>query len=119
MFETIAKVGTGLSDNEWKDLKKQCDDMATVHQPKNVACAKELIPDVWVTPELVVAIRADEITLSPLHSAGLTDTHLGYALRFPRFIGYRPDKSASQATTVTEIEELYRLQFKEKGVSRR
>lgn len=119
MFETIAKVGTGLSDEEWKAIKKQCDGLASSMQPKNVVCSKELRPDVWITPEMVVAIRADEITLSPLHSAGATKATLGYALRFPRFVGYRPDKSAAEATTVREIEELYRLQFKEKGVSRR
>ena len=56
-------------------------------------------------------IRADEITLSPLHTAGETKEHHGMALRFPRFMGYRPDKSAEETTTVKELEELYSLQF--------
>lgn len=102
-FETIAKVGTGLTDAEWKALKKKCDEYATAQKPPNVVCAKELAPDVWVNPEIVVQIRADEITQSPLHT-------VGFALRFPRMMGYRPDKSARDATTVDEVKALYKHQ---------
>jgi len=110
-FESIAKIGTGLSDEGWRELKANCDIHAVPEQPKNVVCAKELVPDIWTAPEIVCAVRADEITLSPLHSAGKTKSNLGYALRFPRFIGYRPDKSPEQATTVDEIRQLYSIQF--------
>lgn len=110
-FQTIAKIGTGMSDEEWKELKKKCDARLVKHQPKNVVCAKELYPDVWVAPELVCLIRADEITLSPLHTAGKTEVHTGMALRFPRFMGYRPDKRAEQATTVKEVKGLFKDQF--------
>lgn len=110
-FETIAKVGTGLKDEDWVDLKRTCDAIKISAQPKNVACAKELFPDVWVVPEKVCMIRADEITLSPLHTANRTEEHVGFALRFPRFMGYRPDKSAQEATTVDEIKYLYEMQI--------
>lgn len=112
VYETVAKIGTGLSDQEWRDQKKTCDEIAVQIKPKNVVCAKELVPDVWVAPEIVCLIRADEITLSPLHSAGATKTHLGFALRFPRIMGYREDKSAKEATTVAEVERLYEDQSK-------
>lgn len=111
-FETIAKVGTGLKDTDWKELKKRCDEIAVKIKPKDVECSKQLYPDVWVSPELVCMIRADEITLSPVHAAGKTDTQLGYALRFPRFMGYREDKSVHEATTVKEIASMYKLQYK-------
>jgi len=111
MFQTVAKIGTGMTDDEWRTLKKKCDALATEHKPKNIQCAKELTPDVWVTPELVCRVRADEITLSPLHSAGKTEKHLGYALRFPRFMDYRADKGADEATTDHEIKRLYEDQF--------
>lgn len=110
-FQTIAKIGTGLTDQEWKEQKKMCDKISVKKQPRNVECAKELIPDVWVSPEIVCLIRADEITLSPLHSAGKTKEVSGFALRFPRLMGYRPDKSAELVTTVMEIEHLYKIQF--------
>jgi len=110
-FESIAKIGTGLSDEEWIGLRKKCDAIAVANRPKNVVCAKELYPDVWVSPEMVCMVRADEITISPLHAAGKTEKALGYALRFPRFMGYRIDKSPDETTTVTEIVSLYKDQF--------
>lgn len=109
-FETLARVGTGLTDEQWKDLKKRCDKHAVKEKPKNVICAQELYPDVWVAPEMVCQIFADEITESPMHTAGKTETHLGYALRFPRFMGYREDKSPEQATDITEIKSLFEAQ---------
>lgn len=116
VFETIAKVGTGLKDQDWRDLKRMCDEMKLDVQPLNVSCAKELIPDVWVLPEKVCLIRADEITLSPLHTAHKTEKSLGFALRFPRFMGYRFDKKAQDATTIDEVQHLYTIQ-KTKGTS--
>ena len=110
-FETIAKVGTGLKDEDWKELKKKCDRIKTLFQPKNVLCVKELVPDVWVYPEIVCSVLADEITISPLHTAARTETKQGYALRFPRFIDYRSDKKAIEATTIEEINRLYNNQF--------
>lgn len=110
-FESVAKIGTGLSDAEWIELKKLCDKQAMHEQPHNVVCAPELKPDVWVNPSIVVIVLADEITQSPLHAAGRTETSSGLALRFPRFMGYSIDKLPTQATTVHELKELYQLQF--------
>ncbi|MFA5998936.1 MAG: ATP-dependent DNA ligase [Candidatus Babeliales bacterium] len=109
-FQTVAKVGTGMSDDEWKDLKKRCEHIKLQHQPKNVSCVKDLYPDVWVSPELVCVVKSDEITLSPAHTAGKTEGHPGYALRFPRFVSYRPDKSAQDATSIKELKHLYAQQ---------
>jgi len=110
-FETVAKIGTGLKDKDWIALKTMCDARAVTGKPKNVVCAKDLYPDVWVAPEIVVQIRADEITLSPVHAAGKTETKLGYALRFPRIMGYREDKGPEEATTNKEVARLYEDQF--------
>jgi DNA ligase-1 len=106
-FETIAKIGTGLKDADWIELKKKCDTISVREQPKNVLCAPELTPNVWASPEIVVTIRADEITQSPLHAAGRRDDNPGYALRFPRFIEYRTDKGPLEATRVDEIVRLF------------
>lgn len=110
-YQTVAKVGTGLKDDEWKELRRKCDEIHVNKQPINVDCAKELYPDVWVNPELVCVVRADEISLSPLHTAGKTDENLGFALRFPRFMGYRPDKMAEQTTSPKELAHMYKDQF--------
>jgi len=66
---------------------------------------KDLYPDVWVKPRIVVELRADEITISPKHTAR-------FALRFPRLIRIRADKKATQATSVKELEDLFLLQKK-------
>ena len=106
VYETVAKVGTGLSDAEWSELKKKCDALAVKHKPVNVTCAPELTPTVWVNPEIVCEVLADEITVSPVHTAGKTKHTLGLALRFPRFVKYRPDKSPEQTTSAQELKSL-------------
>jgi DNA ligase-1 len=111
-FQTCAKIGTGLTDDEWHELKKKCETIKLVDKPKNVDCAKELYPDVWVLPKLVCVVRADEITSSPLHTAGKTEHNLGFALRFPRIISYRIDKDAIDATEVSELKSLFDMQHK-------
>jgi DNA ligase 1 len=107
-FETVAKIGTGLTDDAWRDLKKRCDELAVASKPKNVECPKGLYPLVWVAPELVCEVLADEITMSPLHTAGRTEEQLGFAFRFPRFIKYRTDKSSYQTTSLHELKTLHK-----------
>ncbi|MGD1997811.1 MAG: ATP-dependent DNA ligase [Candidatus Dependentiae bacterium] len=109
-FQTVAKIGTGLSDEEWRTHKKACDAEAAPEQPHNVACVKELAPDVWTVPTRVCMIRADDISRSPVHTAGKKGDEPGFALRFPRIMGMRPDKNATQSTTPIELARLYELQ---------
>lgn len=111
-FETVAKIGTGLKDHEWKELKQRCDAVKAEDKPHNVICPKELYPDQWVYPEIVCVVRADEITRSPLHTTGKTTISLGYALRFPRFIDYRMDKGPYEATHTAELIHMYEDQYK-------
>jgi DNA ligase-1 len=117
-YETLAKVGTGLSDQRFKDIKALCDGYKVDHKPFNVVCPKELYPDVWVEPSLVWVVIADEITRSPLHTAGKTEHELGYALRFPRALEQRFDKSADQATTVDEIKHMFENSYLKKAESK-
>lgn len=109
-FLTCAKIGTGLTDDEWREQKRSCDKIRMDHKPINVDCAKGLYPDVWVNPDIVCMIRADEITVSPLHTARINEQGDSLALRFPRLMGYRPDKAATDATTVEELADLFKNQ---------
>lgn len=102
-FKTITKIGTGLSDEQFRGLSKRLENLVTKEMPKNYEVDKLLLPDFWVSPEVVVEIAADEITDSPKHSSG-------YALRFPRLVKFRDDKSAEQATTLKEVEKIFKLQ---------
>lgn len=102
-FLTTSKIGTGLTDEQFRELKKRLAKLEAKDKPKEYEVHKNYIPDFWVTPSQVVEIAADEITKSPTHTAGL-------ALRFPRLINFRDDKSPNEATTLKELERLFRLQ---------
>ncbi|MCV4777083.1 DNA ligase, partial [Escherichia coli] len=70
-----------------------------------------VVPSVWVEPVVVIEVLADEITRSPVYAAGRDEAGRGYALRFPRLVSFRDlDKRPEDATTVSEIAELYRQQ---------
>lgn len=99
---SLAKVGTGLTDKEFRSLRKRLDGLETSPKPKNYLVAGSLIPDVWVEPEVVVEIAADEITKSPAHAGGL-------ALRFPRLIRFRDDKGPRESSSWKELEEIAKL----------
>ena len=62
----------------------------------------------WVEPQVVIEVLADEISRSPVHPTGAVEGGQGYALRFPRLVGFREeDKKPEDVTTVAEIVELY------------
>lgn len=94
---TVSKVGTGLTDEQWREMYKRCQKLKVDKKPQEFELHKNLNPDVWCRPELVVEIEADMITKSPIHSAGL-------AMRFPRLKRFRDDKNTSQATSLRELE---------------
>jgi DNA ligase 1 len=98
-IKTIAKIGTGLTDDQFRELKKRADKLTVNQKPKEYEVHKLLLPDVWMRPELVVEIAADEITKSPSHSAKV-------ALRFPRLVNFRDDKNWTDATNITELANL-------------
>ena len=109
-FKSICKIGTGLTDAEWQEIHKRCDGIAVDHKPARVDSA--IIPSVWVEPEVVIEVLADEITRSPLHTAGKVGNEPGYALRFPRLVSFRDDdKRAEDATKVDELIKMYHAQF--------
>lgn len=101
-FETICKLGTGLTDKTLAALPKKLKKYKTAKRPARIEIKKEMEPDVWFEPEIVVEALAAEITKSPHHTCGS-----GLALRFPRFLHFRDDKKAEQATTSKEVEEIY------------
>jgi DNA ligase-1 len=106
-FVTVTNIGTGLTDEQFRELNKRSEKLKASEEPKDYEVHKNQEPDVWVKPKVVVEIQADNITKSPIHTAGL-------ALRFPRLIRFRDDRSPKDATTVAEVEQLYRLQFEQK-----
>jgi len=102
-FLTLTKVGTGLSDAEFQELSKRLQPLVTEIKPDEYEAHKDLTPDFWVKPEVVVELAGDDLTMSPKHTSG-------YALRFPRLVKFRDDKSANGATTVKEVKKIFDMQ---------
>ena len=103
-FVTVSKIGTGLTDEEWREIHRRADKIKVDHKPARVNSA--IAPSVWIKPEIVIEVLADEITVSPLHTAK-------YALRFPRLVSFRTaDKRPEDSTTVGELITMYKQQSK-------
>lgn len=98
-FVTIAKIGTGMTDEEWRTLKAQSTKYKVQSQPGEYSVAKEMGCDAWVKPHIVLEIRSDEITQSKLHTSG-------WSLRFPRLERFRTDKRPQDATTKGEVQKM-------------
>jgi len=101
---TISSIGTGLSDEQWREMYERTQKYKTKEKPEIYDVNKDQFPDTWIRPKVVVEIQADNITESPKNTSG-------YGLRFPRLIRFRDDKDVSQITTFEEFKHLYDLQF--------
>ena len=106
-YYTLTKVGAGFSDQVLRSLP-------TILKPYVIREKHRLVEtgmkaDAWFEPVKVVEIAGAELTVSPVHTVA---HHLlkrgGLALRFPRFVRFRDDKTAEQATSVREIYDIYR-----------
>ncbi|MEO9319734.1 MAG: ATP-dependent DNA ligase [Nitrososphaera sp.] len=119
IFRSVSKVGTGFSDKDLVKFYSILQEHIVKHRPARVDSGLEM--DVWFEPKLVIEVIASEITLSPLHTAAMDTLRAGYglALRFPKFTGkVRDDKKPEDATTISEIVEMYEKQLKKSGAKR-
>lgn len=102
-IKTVSKIGTGITDEQFIEFKKCLSKLEVKKKPKTYIVHKNLEPDYWIEPKLIMEVAADDITKSPTHSSG-------YALRFPRLVRFRDDKSVEQATTISEVKRLFEMQ---------
>ncbi|MEI6326654.1 MAG: ATP-dependent DNA ligase [Candidatus Roizmanbacteria bacterium] len=98
-YLTIAKIGTGMTDDEWRRLLAVSDQLRVANKPPEYEVLKIIEPDVWVRPGTVLEIRCDELTESKIHSSG-------WSMRFPRLERFRTDKKPTDATAVSELKAL-------------
>lgn len=111
-FKTVSKIGTGFTDEEFRALKKAFEPIELPYRNFRVDSVME--PDVWVLPRYVLEVTADEITRSPSHTAGVTETEpVGYALRFPRAKRQHAhrDDAAADASLLQQNPEEVALDF--------
>lgn len=108
-FVTVTKIGTGVTDDMWKSLNTSLESIQVKTQPKEYLSVNKLFtPDVWVAPKVVVEIAGDDLTKSSTHGAGI-------AVRFPRLVRLRTDKSPAQVTTVEELSTMFANQSNLQG----
>jgi DNA ligase 1 len=115
-FPTFCKVGSGFDDAQLAEMPKRLAPLASSGPPPEVETG--LTPDAWFRPGLVLEVQGAELTLSPVHRAGLGAVReaAGFALRFPRFTGrFRDDKAPADATTTQELLEMYRGQKRQEA----
>ncbi|CCQ37017.1 DNA ligase (ATP) [Natronomonas moolapensis 8.8.11] len=90
-FEPIGKVATGITDEELERL----------HERLVSHVRSESGTDVEIDPAVVFEVGYEEIQRSPTYGSG-------YALRFPRFVAVREDKSPEDADSLERVERLAR-----------
>ncbi|MFH1239603.1 MAG: ATP-dependent DNA ligase [Candidatus Diapherotrites archaeon] len=111
MFNSVARIGTGITEERLKELEEMLSKTKVSSKPARVN--SEIKPDVWVEPKYVIEVIADEVTQSPLHMCAFDKKEkTGLALRFPRMVSFRVDKSPEEATTDFEIMKMYKQQTK-------
>ena len=112
-FETVTKCGTGFTDEDLAKLPRMLEKHIVAHKHPRVNSMLQAA--VWFEPIIVIEILGAEVTLSPIHTCAMDSIRKGsgLAIRFPRFTGnYRVDKAAEDATTASEIVEMYQKQLK-------
>jgi DNA ligase 1 len=91
----IGKAYSGLTDAEIAEMTKWF--LAhTIPDQRNNAQGFRLL----VEPKIVLEVAFNNMMRSDRHDSG-------YALRFPRIVRLRPDKSAEDADTLARVKEIY------------
>ncbi len=111
-LETVARIGSGFSEEEMGQLQGMLDKIKTKNAPKMLDYKSDKVtPDFWVEPKYVVEVAFDDITESPMHTCSVTpQKDKGLALRFPRMVHLRDDKTVKEATTTQEVQKMFELQ---------
>jgi DNA ligase-1 len=100
-YVSLGKTFKGLSDEEFKAITKR---LLAIR-------IQESRHTVYVKPRIVVEVAYNEIQKSHRYKSG-------YALRFARITRVRDDKGPSDVDTLERIRELYRNQFRAKGMAK-
>jgi len=87
---SLGRVGTGITDDMLEELTARFTELIVVENGKELE----------FVPQVVFEVAFEEIQKSPTYNSG-------YALRFPRLVRVRDDKSPDDADTLDRIEQLY------------
>lgn len=112
-YQSACKVGTGFSDVQLKELTETMKKSVIPKPPSSYCYDREkMTPDVWFDPVAVWEIKAADMSVSPVHMAGAGHVHdsKGIGLRFPRLLRVRDDKEPENATTSSQVADMYLAQ---------
>jgi DNA ligase-1 len=104
-YDAICKVGTGISDDLFKEILEELKGIEVLKKTKDVAVTDTLEPDVWVKPKFVITVDADEVTRDI--SKDKEGVGSGLSLRFPRLVEWDREKALEEITTVEELTTIY------------
>ncbi|KAJ7530648.1 hypothetical protein O6H91_14G012600 [Diphasiastrum complanatum] len=109
-YQSVCRVMSGFTDSFYKETKEYFSKRLLPQKLPYYRTCEE--PDVWFSAEVVWEIRGADFTISPVHQAAIGYIHpsRGISMRFPRFIHTRGDKNPEDATTPSDIAELYNQQ---------
>ncbi len=97
-FLEIGRVGTGIKEKAEEGVS-----FGQLTEMMKPLIIKEEGKIVYVKPEIVIEINYEEIQRSPTYKSG-------YALRFPRLVHLREERSPEEITTLEDIEIIYESQ---------
>lgn len=97
-FVPVGKVGSGFTDEDLSNFTEMLKPLVVEEHGKEVK----------IEPRIVVEIAYQEIQKSPKYESG-------FALRFPRYVSLREDKSPEEADTLDKVAQLYTLQERMRG----
>jgi DNA ligase-1 len=94
----IGKVGTGIKEKDEEGVS-----FGQLTELLKPLVIDEKAKEVKVRPEVIIEVNYEEIQASPTYSSG-------FALRFPRFMRLRTDRSVEDVSTLEEVQKLYDAQ---------
>jgi len=86
----IGRVATGITDEQLEEMTKLFKDLVISESSNHLE----------FEPKIVFEVAFEEIQKSPNYGSG-------YALRFPRLVNMRSDKSVEDADSIERVEQLY------------
>ena len=92
-FREVGRLSTGFTDEELLEITERLEETIVEQDGREVV----------FEPSEVIEVAFEEVQASPEYGSG-------YALRFPRFEGFRDDLGLADVDTLERIESLYEEQ---------